>query len=57
MPRPGPRRPPTVVRLSTEGLTLIDRLAAETGMNRSEMIRRMLKYASINMPKGWTGSP
>lgn len=53
MPRPGPRRPITAVRLSTDGLKFIDRRAEQEGVNRSEMIRRMLAYAAQNMPKGW----
>ncbi len=55
MPRPGPRRPPVVVRLSPAGIAKVDELAAEAGVNRSEMIRRLLRYATTHMPKGWTG--
>lgn len=53
MPRPGPRRPLVAVRLSTSGIEYIDKRAAEEGVNRSEMIRRMLAYAGAKMPKGW----
>ena len=54
MPRPGPRRPLVAIRLSKQGIDHIDQRAAEQGVNRSEMIRRMLAYASAKMPKGWT---
>lgn len=64
MPRPGPRRPVTALRLSVEGLAHIDRRALEEGLtirggepNRSEMIRLMLAYASAHMPKGWRPKP
>ena len=53
MPRPGPRRPQVAIRLSEAGVEHIDQRAAEQGVNRSEMIRRMLAYASAKMPKGW----
>lgn len=60
MPRPGPRRPVTALRLSAEGLAHIDRQALAEGLtirdgnpNRSEMIRLMLAYASARMPQGW----
>ncbi|HEX5347831.1 MAG TPA: CopG family transcriptional regulator [Pseudonocardiaceae bacterium] len=53
MPRPGPRRPLVAIRLSDEGRDHIDKLAAERGANRSEMIRVMLAYASQHMPANW----
>lgn len=53
-PRPGPRRPLVNVRLSETGVEhLRQRAAEETDGNMSELIRRMLKYASANMPKDW----
>lgn len=64
MPRPGPRRPVTALRLSVEGLAHIDRRALDEGLtiregepNRSEMIRLMLAYASAHMPRGWRPAP
>lgn len=52
MPRPGPRRPYVALRLSQQGLDLIDEWAkAETATetkpegNRSEMIRKLLGEA------------
>lgn len=53
MPRPGPRRPLIAIRISEEGRAHIDKRAAEEGINRSEMIRRLLAYAASKMPKGW----
>jgi len=53
MPRPGPRRPLVAIRLSDEGIAHVDKLAEEQGVNRSEMIRRMVAFASAKMPKGW----
>ena len=54
MPRPGPRRPLVAIRLSESGIAHIDqRAAAEADGVRSEMIRRMLAYAALHMPKGW----
>jgi metal-responsive CopG/Arc/MetJ family transcriptional regulator len=45
MPRPGPRRPLVAVRLSTTGLAVIDAMAEQEGVNRSEMIRTLLAEA------------
>jgi metal-responsive CopG/Arc/MetJ family transcriptional regulator len=45
MPRPGPRRPLVAVRLSEQGIAEVDRLAQAQGVNRSEMIRRLLAEA------------
>lgn len=53
MPRPGPRRPLVALRMSDEGIAHVDKLAAEAAVNRSEMIRRMLAFAALKMPKGW----
>jgi hypothetical protein len=54
MPRPGPRRPLIAIRISDKGRDFIDQRAKEEGVNRSEMTRRLLAYASKHMPKGWT---
>lgn len=53
MPRPGPRRPLVALRLSEQGIARIDQRAAEAGVTRSEMMRRMLAYAAAHMPAGW----
>jgi hypothetical protein len=54
MPRPGPRRPLVALRISAQGLAHIDQRAADEAEGvRSEMIRRMLAYAALHMPKGW----
>ncbi len=57
MPRPGPRRPNTALRLSAEGVARVDDLARQAGLikgngepNRSEMIRRLLA-AAVNNPQ------
>jgi len=56
MPRPGPRRPLVNVRLSEADVDLLrERAKQETGGNVSELIRRMLKYSTLKMPKGWDG--
>lgn len=34
------------IRLSADGLAYIDRLAEQEGVNRSEMIRRLLREAA-----------
>lgn len=64
MPRTGPRRPITALRLSAEGLAHVDQRALDEGItirggepNRSEMLRIMLAYAAQNMPKGWRPRP
>ncbi len=54
MPRPGPRRPLVAIRLSDEGIAHIDQRAEKQGVNRSEMVRRMLAYAAQHMPPAWT---
>lgn len=41
------------VRLSPAGLALVDKRAAEDDRTRSDMVRRMLAYASTHMPRGW----
>src|SRR5438105_1665570 len=57
MPRPGPRRPLVNVRLSEAGVVLLrQRAEQETDGNVSELMRRMLTYASMKMPKGWNES-
>jgi metal-responsive CopG/Arc/MetJ family transcriptional regulator len=53
MPRPGPRRPLVAIRLSENGIDNIDYLAQARGVTRSEMIRTMLTYAILKMPKNW----
>lgn len=45
MPRPGPRRPLICIRLGEAETAEIDELAESAGVNRSEMIRRLLIYA------------
>lgn len=45
MPRPGPRRPQVAVRLSADGIDALDALAADAGVNRSEMVRCLLAAA------------
>jgi hypothetical protein len=42
------------VRLTKVGADHIDQRAARAGVGRSEMVRRMLAYASVKMPEGWT---
>lgn len=48
MPRPGPRRPNTAVRISADGVRRVDELAEQAGVNRSEMIRRLLAAAAAD---------
>lgn len=54
MPRPGPVRPQVAVRLSQTDLDQLDERARDEGVQRSELIRRLLKYATATMPRGWT---
>jgi len=44
-PRPGPRRPIIGIRVKPDAITYIDALAQAEGVNRSEMIRRLLAEA------------
>jgi hypothetical protein len=61
MPRPGPRRPNTTLRIEDELGDRIDERAIAEGLvkakdgtaNRSEMIRILAAYALETMPKGW----
>lgn len=48
MPRPGPRRPLVCVRMSEDDIALIDAYAEREGVNRSEMIRRLVIQALEN---------
>lgn len=41
------------VKVSQTGLTAIDERAEEEDRSRSEIMRRMLAYATWKMPKGW----
>lgn len=52
-PRTGPRRPTVTFRLAEDAIAFIAARAAEEGIQRSEMIRKMLTYAARHMPKGW----
>lgn len=52
-PRPGPAKPTVTIRLSAVGIAHLDALAARDGVDRSELMRRMLNYAARHMPKGW----
>jgi len=40
-------------RVSKTALDWIDQRAKEEDVSRSEMIRIMLKHATLKMPKGW----
>jgi len=42
MPRPGPRRPNTAVRLSEEAIAALDAIAKERGVKRSDIIREAI---------------
>lgn len=60
MPRPGPRRILVAFKAAKDAVDWIDKRALAEGLvhadgkpHRSEMIRRMLAYASLHMPKGW----
>lgn len=57
MPRPGPRRPMIAFRLSDEGVSAVDAVAADRGITRSEAIRLMIGYALRNMPKDYKRTP
>lgn len=52
-PRPGPKRPVLTLRLAQSGIDWIDERAAAEGVQRSELVRRMLAYSVRYMPKGW----
>lgn len=43
------------IRVSVDGLQAIDERAAQESVSRSELVRRLIRYAMANMPKGWTG--
>lgn len=54
MPRPGPRRDFYGFKASKAEIAPVEQRAGEeSGGELSEMIRRMLAYASAHMPKGW----
>ena len=64
MPRSGPRRPPTAIRLGLEVQDKVDDRAHDEGLikgngdpNRSELIRRFIDYGLENMPKGFGEEP
>jgi hypothetical protein len=41
------------IRLSDAGIAHLDELAKVDGVKRSELVRRMLAYATARMPRGW----
>lgn len=41
------------MRLSEAGISALDARARDEQTTRSELIRRMLAYATWKMPKGW----
>ncbi len=45
------------VRLRPGGLTKVDEMAYERRINRSEMLRILIGYATENMPRGWGRTP
>jgi hypothetical protein len=51
MPRSRVVRPVMGVRISAAGTAAVDALAAEAGVSRSEMVRRLLSYAVSHMPR------
>lgn len=63
MPRPGPRRKNTVVRMSERQAAAADARALEEGFtrreggavvpNRSDWVRLAVDYALTHMPHGW----
>lgn len=53
MPRPGPRRPVLMLRIGEEDLAELERLAERDRVNRSEIVRRLVKYGMERMPTGW----
>jgi hypothetical protein len=60
MPRTGPRRPNTAVRMSEEQTKAADERAVTEGFvkrdgtaNRSEWVRLAEEYARLHMPSGW----
>lgn len=60
MPRPGPRRAATALRLGDDILMQLDERAIREGFvkgdgepNRSDMIRLLVDYGLANMPKNW----
>lgn len=56
-PATGPT-PSRSIRLSDEDIAAVDRRAAEEAEGeRSEMIRRLLAYATPRMPKNWKPNP
>ena len=51
----GPRIKTMHVRMSTDGIKQIDKIALREDRDRSSAVRLMLRYAVVNMPKGYTG--
>lgn len=46
-----PKRTSVTVRLNRDGVAEMDRRAREAGVHRSEMVRRMLRFAIERMPR------
>lgn len=45
--------PAVAVRINRDGISHMDARAKLEGVNRSELVRRMLAFASAHMPEGW----
>ena len=55
MPRPGPRRPNTAVRLDEKTIEFLDRHAARRGVKRSDIIRTAIESWLASEDWDWPG--
>jgi hypothetical protein len=52
-PKPEPRREVRSLRFRSGGLAAVQAVADRDGISWDEAARRLLKFATQNMPKGW----
>lgn len=50
-----PEKKATTLRLSPEGHSYVEKIAARERRSKADTLRLLVEYGALNMPKGWTG--
>lgn len=54
MPRRGPKRPLLAARVDHPHMEWIEERCESEAVNFPDFVRRVIAYAHLNMPEGWT---
>lgn len=46
---------PTTLRLTPEGHSYVEKIAARESRSKADTLRLLVAYGAQHMPKGWTG--